>query len=103
VVSVGSGSGSGGGRDSHGSLQQGLSGVTVLLEDSDGDVIATTVTDRSGHYVFNQLDGVGGTGDYTVNVEVPSGYTQTSRNPPTILISRGGMDVGGVDFVLTSA
>ena len=90
----------GSGSGSHASSPQGLSGVTVQLKDSDGDVLATTVTDRSGHYSFNQLNGVSGTGNYTVTLVVPDGYSQTSKNPSTIMISRGGMSVGGVDFVL---
>ncbi len=82
---------------------RGLSGITVRLEDSDGNVLATTATDSSGRYNFNQLDGLGGTGDYTVALVVPTGYTQSSRNPSTIAISRGGIDLSGVDFVLTPA
>jgi hypothetical protein len=73
------------------------------LEDSGGNVLATTVTDASGNYRFNQLDGVGGTGEYTVSLVVPSGFVQTSKGPSTILISRGGTDVSGVDFVLAPA
>jgi hypothetical protein len=85
------------------SVRNGLSGVTVQLEDSTGNVLATTVTNSSGDYTFNQLNGIGGTGDYTVRLVVPSGYSQVSRNPSTILISRGDLNVGGVDFVLTSS
>jgi hypothetical protein len=86
----------------HASTPRGLSGITVQLEDSGGNVLATTVTDHSGRYRFDQLNGVGGTGDYTVTLVVPGGYSQTSKNPSTILISRGGMDASGVDFVLAS-
>jgi hypothetical protein len=89
------------GQTSLDSSPGGLSGVTVLLEDSGGDVLATTVTDQSGHYRFNQLDGVGGTGDYTVRLMVPTGFLQRSKNPAAIQISRGGTDVTGVDFVLS--
>ena len=39
-------------------------------------------------------------GNYTVTLVVPDGYSQISKNPSTIMISRGGMNVGGVDFVL---
>jgi hypothetical protein len=82
---------------------RGLSGITVQLEDSSGAVLGTTVTDQSGDYQFDQLTGVGGTGEYTVRLVVPSGFVQTSKNPGTILISRGGIDVSGVDFVLDRA
>jgi hypothetical protein len=88
-------------RGLHTSSPQGLSGVTVQLEDSAGNVLGTTTTDQSGDYQFNQLDGIGGTGVYTVTVVVPSGFIQTSENPPAALISRGDVDVSHVDFVLT--
>jgi hypothetical protein len=79
---------------------QGLPGVTVELEDASGDVLATTVTDGKGHYSFDQLHGLSATGDYTVRLVVPSGFTQVSANPPTILISRGDINVSGVNFVV---
>jgi hypothetical protein len=85
------------------SLPQGLAGITVELEDSAGNVLATTVTDGQGRYSFNQLTGIGGTGDYNVRLVTPSGLTQTSVNPSSILISRGGVDVSGVNFVLAPA
>jgi peroxidase len=88
---------------SHGSFAdspRGQSGVAVELEDTSGNVLATTVTDSSGNYSFNQLSGVGGTGNYLVRLVVPSGFTQTSKNASTILISRGDVSVSGVDFVL---
>ena len=85
------------------SSPQGLAGITVQLKDSSGNVLATTVTDRRGRYSFNQLSGVSGTGDYTVTLVVPGGYSQTSTNPSAILISRGDTNVGGVNFVLAPA
>ena len=74
--------------------------MTVELVDGSGDVLATTVTDKSGAYRFNQLDGVSGTGDYTVRIVVPPGFAQKSRDPSTIAISRGGMSVKQVDYTL---
>src|SRR5205807_9585882 len=35
----------------------GAAGVTVQLKYSNGDVVATAVTDRQGRYSFNQLSG----------------------------------------------
>jgi peroxidase len=87
----------------HASLQKGISGVTVNLEDSDGNVLATTQTDKLGDYTFNQLDGVSGTGSYIVSVVAPSGTTQISINPSPILVSRGDINVKKVDFVLAPA
>jgi hypothetical protein len=85
----------------------GIPGVTVELEDTSGDVLATTTTDGRGHYSFNQLSGqaanvenasgVSGTGLYDVVLVLPSWLRQTTANPDSILISRGG-NVSGVNF-----
>src|SRR5262249_31490807 len=92
------------GRNYHvGSVARGLPGVTVQLEDNSGNVLATTVTDRQGHYRFDNFNGIEGTGSYTVRLVVPSGFTQTSANPSPILISRGDINVSGVNFVLAPA
>jgi hypothetical protein len=80
-----------------------LAGVTVQLQDDSGNVLATTVTDGRGHYRFDQFNGIGGTGNYNVRLVVPSGDTQTSANPATILISRGDLNVRDVDFTLATA
>ncbi len=82
------------------SSPRGFSGVTVQLQDSDGNVLAATVTTSSGDYRFDQQSGVGGTGDYTVSLVVPPGFTQASKNPSTILISRGDINVRGINFVV---
>ena len=39
------------------SMQQGMAGITVQLEDTSGDVLATTTTNSRGRYTFNQLSG----------------------------------------------
>jgi hypothetical protein len=88
----------GGGR--HGSAPRGLAGVTVQLQDSSGNVLATAVTDAQGHYRFGQLNGLSATGQYEIRLVVPTGYTQTSANPSTILISRGDINDTGVNFTL---
>jgi peroxidase len=90
-------------RAAHVASPRGLSGVTVRLEDSNGNVLATTVTDRSGLYRFNQLTGLSGIGNYTVSLVPPSGSVQMAKAPSSILISRGGMNVKNVDFVLAPA
>jgi hypothetical protein len=86
----------------------GVPGVTVRLEDASGDVLATTVTDRQGHYSFNQLSGpaanpdlasgVSATGSYNVVLVLPSGLRQTTPSPSSIVITRGGVNVTGVNF-----
>jgi peroxidase len=81
--------------------ESGLVGVTVQLKNDSGSVVATTTTDSHGHYKFNQFSGLSGTGNFTVSLVVPSGFVQTTPNPGTITISRGGFDGDGVDFGLT--
>jgi hypothetical protein len=86
----------------------GIAGLTLQLEDSDGNVLATTVTDRQGHYTFNQLSGPGAdvegqsgvsaTGIYQVVLELPTGLQQTTTSPAAIAITRGGMTVTGINF-----
>jgi hypothetical protein len=86
----------------------GLPGITVQLEDTSGDVLATTVTNIFGHYTFNQLSGpaanpenssgVSGTGYYQVVLTLPSWLQQFAGDTSPILISRGGLNVTGVDF-----
>ncbi len=79
---------------------QGLPGVTVQLEDDSGNVLASTITDRAGHYSFNQQSGLSATGTYSVSLVVPAGLIQTSANLPPIRISRGDLQVFGADFKL---
>jgi peroxidase len=89
----------------------GLSGFTVRLQDTSGDVLATTRTDAQGRYVFTQQSGpsanpeiapgVSATGDYRVVLVLPSGVQQVTPEPGTIHISRGGINVTAVDFGVT--
>ncbi len=51
----------------------GLSGVEFKLKNSEGQVIATTVSDKQGFYQFNQLE----SGDYCLDVVEPNGYELT--------------------------
>jgi len=81
----------------------GQPGYTVQLKDDNGNVLATTTTDSSGHYSFNQQTGIGGTGNYTIALLLPSGMTQVSANPSTITISRGDVNVSGVSFKVAPA
>jgi hypothetical protein len=91
-----------------GDFGNGLAGVTVQLQDTSGDVLATTVTNRNGYYFFNQqsgpsanpeiASGVSATGDYQIVLVLPQDLQQVSPNPGTIHISRGGVNVTGVNF-----
>jgi hypothetical protein len=82
--------------------EMGLAGFTVQLKDDSGNVLATTTTDGQGRYTFDQQSGIGGTGNYTASLVLPSGYTQTSADPAPILISRGDVHVRGVDFTVSA-
>ena len=51
--------------------EPGVAGVTVVLYDDMGNVLATTVTDANGNYVFNNLPA----GDYQIGFEnLPQDY-----------------------------
>ena len=73
--------------------EQGLSGWTVQVLDTDGGVVAERVTDRSGRYSFGGLD----LGAYRVNVVTPAGWTRVGRSPATLNITRG-MNVTNLDY-----
>jgi peroxidase len=76
----------------------GVAGIVVQLQDDSGNLLATTTTDSSGHYRFDQQSGMSATGYYTVSLVLPDGMTQTTRSPGAMLISRGDMSLSGVNF-----
>jgi uncharacterized repeat protein (TIGR01451 family) len=52
-------------------------GITVqLLDASTNSIVASTVTDATGHYLFDNLP----SGDYKIRVLAPSGYMFTSKD-----------------------
>jgi hypothetical protein len=53
--------------------EAGVPGVTVRLLDSSGSVVATTVTDANGYYIFKNVPA----GDYTVEIDAPLGMDAT--------------------------
>jgi hypothetical protein len=71
------------------------------LEDSSGNVLATTVTDSAGGYRFDQQNGLSATGGYNVSLVLPSGYVQTSADPAMISISRGDTRVRDMDYLVS--
>lgn len=89
----------------------GMAGITVELEDTSGDVLATTTTNGRGHYFFNQLSGpaanvennsgVSSTGSYQIVLELPTGMKQIN-DPSTVTITRGGTNSDGVNFEIAS-
>ncbi len=54
----------------------GISGVTVTLYDALGKIVATTITDASGYYLFDNLT----PGSYIVGVTPPIGYIFSPKN-----------------------
>jgi hypothetical protein len=88
----------GNGRQDRG--EAALAGVLLELLNDDGDVVASTRTDRLGRYRFDQF---GETGDYQVRVVVPSSLAVTTTNPKGFLISAGDVNLAGVDFGLRLA
>ncbi len=61
--------------------EAGIGGVTVNLLDDTGAIIATTTTDASGHYIFDDLPA----GVYSVEVDdstLPAGFVTTPTGDP---------------------
>lgn len=84
--------------------ETGVPGVTLELRDNNGNVVATTVTDSNGDYIFEDVpivDGDTNTTDYVVAVtdvdNVLDGYNLTSALDQIPVDSSGG-DVTDVDF-----
>ena len=72
--------------------EAGVPGVVVKLLDASGNVVATTLTDGSGNYVFKDLM----PGTYSVQVVAPAGYTFTSQNQGTNDAIDSDVGAGGV-------
>ena len=56
--------------------ESGVANVTVELLDDSGTIVATTITDNTGHYEFSDLY----PGTYAVHFIMPSGYTLSPPN-----------------------
>lgn len=82
--------------------EPGIGGVTIVLFDESGNVVAATTTDASGNYVFPDLPD----GDYTVEVtddaNVLDGYLLTS-GLDALDVTLAGTDVTDVDFGYTTS
>jgi protocatechuate 3,4-dioxygenase beta subunit len=70
--------------------EPGIAGVTVTLKDANGNVVATTVTNEFGEYIFNNLT----PGTYSIAFATPVGYTPSpftaGLNNPTNSDNNGG-------------
>jgi uncharacterized protein YfaS (alpha-2-macroglobulin family) len=53
-----------------------LSGVKLQLVDEDGNVLATTKSDKSGRYTFNEME----LGTYQVRLTLPRMLTHMTRD-----------------------
>jgi LPXTG-site transpeptidase (sortase) family protein len=72
--------------------EAGLAGVTVELLDSNGNVVATTLTAPAGSYsLINLVPGI-----YTVRETDPTGYVSTTPNDVGVILGDGTAAV--VDF-----
>jgi hypothetical protein len=76
-----------------------LPGVKVELLNDEGVVVDTTTTNRDGRYRFASF---AETGDYQVRVVLPTRYA-VAKPVRDVLISRGGLSIGGMNFALTLA
>jgi hypothetical protein len=77
-------------------VEQGIPGVEMHLLNDEGVVLATTRTGRDGRYRFASF---AETGDYTVRIVPPARLT-VANTDRAVLISRGGLTVGNVNFGL---
>jgi len=94
------------------SFGHGVPNVTVDLEDTSGDLLATTLTDAQGNYSFNQLStgntdasitpGVSVTGLYQVVLAPSTSVKQISTTPAAVLVSAGDTNLNGVNFKVIS-
>ncbi|MFZ1828568.1 MAG: SdrD B-like domain-containing protein, partial [Candidatus Competibacteraceae bacterium] len=78
-------------QDSNGNSVQdpgetGLSGVTIELLDTNGNVVATATTGANGSYSFPNVT----PGAYTVRETDPTGFTSTTLNTLPISVAPGG-------------
>jgi protocatechuate 3,4-dioxygenase beta subunit len=81
-----------------------LAGVTMYLTDSEGNQVATALTDANGHYIFQNLM----PGTYSVEEIQPSGYLEggnrvgsvggTLNGPDHTIDVSLGPDVHGVNY-----
>jgi hypothetical protein len=84
----------------------GVPGVTVNLLDSNGNLVASTTTDNGGNYEFTEQAGIPGTGNYTVSVVVPAGFTNVTPISVSVALTRGNLNLEvdfGVEESITAA
>jgi hypothetical protein len=83
-----------------GRAEPGLPGVTVQLIDEEGSVVASTVTSLGGAYRFDQF---ASTGDYGVQIVLPTGAALTKEAVLNLHIATGDASVRNLNFGLKSS
>lgn len=78
---------------------QGVPGVTVELLNDEGEVVASTLTDERGQFLFTEFDE---TGDYQIRIVAPEGTAVRGDEIQDVLISSGDVRLRPVDFALVS-
>ncbi|MDA8743876.1 dockerin type I domain-containing protein [Rubripirellula amarantea] len=79
----------------NGRLDEGVSGVTVELLDSSGNVVAETVTDDRGRYVF---DSIADAGAYQAHIVVAELWMVLGDDTQDIVLTNDHDRLGGVNF-----
>jgi uncharacterized surface anchored protein len=76
--------------------EPGLPSVTILLKDSEGELLDSMVTDENGNYSFDEL----WAGVYTIREEDPAGYYSATPHEITLSLAVGEVraDVHFGDF-----
>ncbi|MFC1851632.1 C25 family cysteine peptidase, partial [candidate division CSSED10-310 bacterium] len=77
--------------------EPGLENITVYLWDDVGTLLATTLTDANGYYLFDGLDA----GDYVVSINsasLPPSYVLTTGNEPLSITLAADEDNTDADF-----
>ena len=75
----------------------GVEGVTLELLDSDGNVVATTVTDRHGDYEFDSFDR---SGEFQIRVAPSDEVSPVGADLIDMLVSSGDSHWDDLDFVV---
>lgn len=79
--------------------ETGLAGVTVKLLDANGATVATTTTDASGQYLFNNL----APGSYRVQFVTPAGYVLSPAGAGSDSAADSDALAGGTTAAVTLA
>jgi hypothetical protein len=82
------------GPGAQGQTQRGLGGLLVSLEDTSGNVVATTETSANGSYSFQGV----ALGSYVVSIS-PANNQSAKTLAERVSVTKGGA-VGGIDFDL---